>query len=55
MQPGANDAARNSGFTGREGTVWATGYIAGKLEASRLAIADDEEWRRLAREREESR
>jgi hypothetical protein len=53
MQPGANDAARRSGFTGREGVVWATGYVAGMLQASRIAIADDEEWRRLAAERAE--
>ena len=51
MQPGANDAARRSGFTGHEGAVWATGYVAGKLECSRLAIADDDEWSRLARAR----
>jgi hypothetical protein len=53
MQPGANNAARRSGFTGHEGAVWAVGYVAGKLEASRIAIADDAEWNRLARARAE--
>ncbi len=53
MQPGAKDTARRSGFTGHDGAVWATGYVAAKLECSRIAIADDEEWHRLAQARAE--